>query len=224
MEYGFTLTSLMPILFHADDVEAADELNRWRRSAENKAVSVAGDDRSPAWTWQTYLYHDGEHLAIPQENIMACLCKAGAMIPMPKGKSTFKSASQSGLVILSEFCEFRSGGKQVAMTSIAAMGGLAFAEQAAGAKKLGFELKVKRATIGKSKHVRVRAMFRSWAVSGVIEVLDPLITAGVLAEMFDIGGRKVGILDWRPSSPKKPGPYGTFKSEVKPLAAAKKSA
>lgn len=223
MEYEFKLTGRMPILFHADDVEAADTLSVWRKSADNKAISVAGDDRSPAWTWQTYLYHDGEHLAIPQENIMACLGKAGAQIPA-KGKATFKSASQSGLMIPDEFCEFRSGGRQIPMAPIAALSGLSFAEQAAAVKKMGFELKVKRATVGSSKHVRVRAMFRSWVVSGVIEVLDPIITASVLAEMFDIGGRKVGILDWRPSSPKKPGPYGTFKSEVKSLGAAKKSA
>jgi len=221
VEYAFTLTGRMPILFHADDVEAADELMRWRKAAENKSVSTPGDDRSPPWTWQTYLYHDGTHLAIPQENIMACLGKAGAMIPQPKGKSTFKAASQSGLVILSEHCEFRSGGKQVAMADIVALSGLSFAEQAAGAKKLGFELLVKRATVGSSKHVRVRAKFKTWSVNGVIEVLDPIIDGKVLADMFDIGGKKIGLLDWRPGSPKKPGPYGTFRSEIKPLAARK---
>lgn len=224
MEYSFVLTGRMPILFHADDVEAADSLAKWRKAAENKAVSVPGDDRSPAWTWQTYLYHDGEHVAIPQENIMACLAKAGAMIPMAKGKSTFKSASQSGLVILDEFCEFRSGGKQIAMADIAAIDSPTFSDHAEAAKKLGFSLLVKRATVGSSKHVRVRAKFAAgWTVSGVIEVLDPLITKDVLAEMFELAGKKVGLLDWRPSSPKKPGPYGTYRSEIKPLS-AKKSA
>lgn len=222
MEYEFTLTGRMPILFHADDVEAADELMKWRKAAENKSVSVAGDDRSPPWTWQTYLYHDGEHVAVPQENVMACLGKAGAMIPAPKGKGSFKAASQSGLVILDEFCEFRSGGKQVSMASIGALTGLSFREQAEGAKKLGFRLLVKRATVGSSKHVRVRARFETgWTVSGVVDVMDPLITREVLAEMFEIGGKKVGLLDWRPGSPKKPGPYGTFRSEVKPLMAKK---
>lgn len=223
MEYAFTLTGRMPILFHADDVEAADELMKWRKSAENKSVSVPGDDRSPPWTWQTYLYHDGEHVAVPQENIMAALGKAGAAIPKAKGRGSFKAESQSGLVILSEYCEFRSNGKQVPMSAITALSGLAFAEQAAGAKKLGFELLVKRATVGQAKHVRVRAKFRAWSIHGTIEVLDPIIDASTLAEMFDIAGRKVGLLDWRPGSPKKPGPYGTFRSEVKPLS-GKKSA
>lgn len=224
MEYEFRLTGRMPILFHADDVEAADQLMKWRKSAENKSVSVPGDDRSPPWTWQTYLYHDGTHVAVPQENVMACLGKAGAQIPS-KGKSTFKAASQSGLVILDEYCEFRAaGGKQIAMADIAALSGLTFSEQAAAVQKLGFKLLVKRATVGSAKHVRVRAKFDAgWTVSGVIEVLDPLITRDVLAEMFEIGGKKVGLLDWRPGSPKKPGPYGTFRSEVKALA-TKKSA
>lgn len=224
MEYGFKLTSQMPILFHADNVEAADELKAWRDNPLNRDASVRGDDRSPAWTWQTYLYHDGEHLAVPQENIMAALCKAGAQISTGKGTATFKSASQSGLVILSEFCEFRASGKQIAMADMAAISGLSFAEQSQAAKKLGFELLVKRATVGSSKHVRVRAKFKAWTISGTVETLDPIITDKVLAQMFDIAGRKVGLLDWRPGSPKKPGPYGTFRGEIKPLAAAKKSA
>lgn len=224
MEYAFTLTGKMPILFHGDDVEAADELMKWRKSAENKSVSVPGDDRSPPWTWQTYLYHDGTHVAIPQENIMACLGKAGAMVPQKKGKASFKAASQSGLTILAETCEFRADGKQIAMADIARLSGLSFADQAKAVKKMGFELLVKRATVGSSKHVRVRAKFRPpWTVSGVIEVLDPIIDVDVLSEMFDLAGKKIGLLDWRPGSPKKPGPYGTFRSEVKPIS-AKKSA
>lgn len=223
MEYGFTLKSETPILIHGDDVEAAGVLAKWRNAAENKDVSVRGDDRSPPWTWQTYLYHDGEHLAIPQENLMACLCKAGAMIPMAKGKGTFKSASQSGLMPTTEYFEFRASGKQIAIADITAMASLPFSEQAQAVKAFNFDLLIKRATVGQAKHVRVRARFRSWVISGVVDVIDPLITPAVLAEMFDIAGRKVGLGDWRPSSPKKPGPYGRFRSEIKPLQ-AKKSA
>jgi hypothetical protein len=221
MEYEFTLIGSKPILFHADDVSGADQLSAWRKAAENKSVSVAGDDRSPPFTWQTYLYHDKTNLAIPQENILACLCKAGAAVPMAKGKGTFKSLSQSGLFIADEFCEFRVRGKPISIADVHAFHDRPFAEHVAAVRKLGFELSVKRATVGNSKHVRVRAKFTGWTIHGVIETLDPLIDDNILREMFTIAGKKVGLLDWRPSAPKKPGPYGTFRPELKPLAAKK---
>ncbi len=221
MEFAFTLTGKQPVLFHADDVMATDHLKAWQIDPDNKNVSVAGDDRSPPWTWQIYLYHDETNLAIPFENIMAMLRKAAARIPLPKGKGTFKELSQSSLVILEPYCEFRSHNKLVPIAPIRAMKDESFAKQFELVKKLGFELKVKRAAVGQKKHVRVRAQFQPWSVTGVIEVLDPIITPELLAQMFHIGGKNVGLLDWRPGSPKSPGPYGTFSSMVAPLAKRK---
>ena len=215
MQYDFVLTKVMPIIFHADDVMAADLLNDWRKNPDNKGASVAGDDRSPAWTWQVYLHHDGTNVAIPQEVIMACLGKAGTQIPKNKGKGTFKSESQSGITPIGEYFEFFGNGKLVSMKSIVALRDLSFKDQFDAVQKLGFELKVKRGTVGASKHVRVRPMWRDWSIKGRIEVTEPLITPEVLMQMFNIGGKKVGLLDWRPSAPKKPGPYGTFTAEVK---------
>jgi hypothetical protein len=50
------------------------------------------------------------------------------------------------------------------------------------------------------------------------------ITRDVLGQLFEIAGDFAGLGDWRPSAPSKPGPYGMFSSEVKPLAARRKSA
>jgi len=69
-EMSFELKGITPLLMHRDDVEAADEVKAWRADPKNKNISVPGDDRSPAWTWQIYCYSDGVHLAYPQENIM----------------------------------------------------------------------------------------------------------------------------------------------------------
>lgn len=215
MQHNFVLTGSQPILFHADDVIASDLLNEWRKDPKNKGLSVPGDDRSPSWTWQVYLYHDGEKLAIPQENIMACLRKAATSIPKAKGKGTYKNESQSGILVTTEYCDFTSKGKPVSIAAVAALKDLSFVEQFEAVKKLGFELKVKRATVGSSKHVRVRAMFRQWEIKGSVLVNDPVITTEVLKQMFEIAGQKVGLLDWRPGSPKSPGPYGMFKAEVK---------
>jgi hypothetical protein len=216
MEYAFRLEGSTSLLMHADDVLNSDDLVAWRRDPKNKSVSVPGDDRSPAWTWQSYLYHDGTHIAIPQECLMASLRSAGAKMTL-KGQTTFKALSQSALTIGSEYCEFTNAGKQISVADILKLRNRPFAEQVQGAREQGFDLHVKRAAVGTAKHVRVRPKFSSWAVSGTIEVSDPVITESVLSQMFEIAGRKAGLGDWRPSAPKSPGPYGMFSSQVRPL-------
>jgi len=70
--YRFELTGFMPLLMHADNIEGSDELTEWRKLPANKGLSVPGDDRSPGWTWQTYLYHDGEHVVMPADLVVCC--------------------------------------------------------------------------------------------------------------------------------------------------------
>jgi hypothetical protein len=198
---------------HSDDVIEGDRLKEWRTSPRNKSVGVPGDDRSPAWTWQTYLHHDGKHVAAPQEWIMAALRYAGAKLTL-KGKTTFKSVSQSGLCITGDFLPLLVGGKQIPVKSIHAFADNAFSEHVNKCRSLGFDLSIKRAKIGSSKHVRVRPRFDDWRIDGKVVVDEPAITKDVLIQMFDIAGRLSGLGDWRPSSPDKPGPYGTFKAVV----------
>jgi len=211
-EFNFELTGIMPLLMHADDIEASDMLQEWRKDPANKNLSVAGDDRSPAWTWQTYCYSDGKHLAMPSENIMVALRQAGSQLILKKQK-TFKEISQSGLLITTEHCEFRANGKQVPVESIRALRAKTFRDQAEGVQKLGFRLFAKRARVGQAKHVRVRARFDSWSVSGRIQVLVPEITEDILTRLFDLAGR-VGLCDWRPGC-KTPGPFGMFTASVR---------
>jgi hypothetical protein len=215
--YQVILTGKQPIIFHADDVLAADILTAWRKDPKNKGISVPGDDRSPPWTWQLYLYaHDG-FVVVPQENVMKCLSKAGAQVPKPKGKGTFKADAVVGILPESENLTFTTSGKQVAMASIKALENKTFTEQFDAVKKLGFELLVKRAAVGESKHVRVRPIFRKWELQGTFSVTNPLITKEVFAQMFAIAGEQVGLLDWRPSSKKSPGPYGVFNAKVESI-------
>jgi hypothetical protein len=212
MLVGFTLKGIMPLIMHQDDVEASDTLSEWRKDPANKNRSVPGDDRSPAWTWQTYLYSDGEYVTMPSANLMVAIRQAGVQLILKKQK-TFKEISQSGLLIPSEYLRFSIGEQQLSLKKIHAMREHSFAEQAAGVRPLGFRLFVKRANIGKNKHVRVRPRFDSWNIRGQIRVLVPEITLEILEKLFNLAGR-VGLADWRPGC-KTPGPYGMFEASLK---------
>lgn len=212
MKCAFELTGEMALLLHADDVEASDELSEWRSAPENKNISKPGDDRSPAWTWQTYCYTDGENLTVPAGNLMVCLRQAGAQITMKKQK-TFKESTQSGMFIPSEHLDLFVAGKQVPWEAVSAIRGLPFKAQADAVQKLGFRLFIKRARVGQSKHVRVRARLDNWSIRGSVQVVAPEISFEVLEKLFEIAGR-VGLCDWRPGC-KTPGPYGMFAAKIK---------
>ncbi len=214
MNIEYVLTGTQPLLMHHDNIEGSDFVKAWIRDPENKNISTAGDDRTPAWTWQTYCYNDGEHLAIPSENIMSCLKTAGTRKIMQKQK-TFKEATQAGILIPTEFVKFEVGGKQVPWQSIEAMRDKDFKTQYEEVKKLGFLLFMKRAVIGKSKHVRVRPRFEEWKIQGEADIITPELTLEVLKEIFNLAGR-VGLGDWRPGC-KSPGPFGQFSAKIRKI-------
>jgi hypothetical protein len=199
----------MPLLQHSDDVELADSLKVWRQDSANKNMSISGDDRSPAWTWQTYLYTDGDNVSLPSQNLMVAIRQAGAQIILKKSK-TYKEISQSGLLIPTEFLKFTVGGKQIPFAAIEAMRKKSFADQADSVRELGFRLFVKRARIGQAKHVRVRPRFDTWEATGEVQILVPEIIEDVLYKLFELAGR-VGLCDWRPGC-RTPGPYGMFET------------
>lgn len=205
--FKFTITGITALLLHADLVEEADALKTWQ--GEHKSLSVPGDDRSPPWTWQTYLNSDDEFVVFPSDNIMSALRKAGAMVIL-KGQTTFKSATQSGLLIEEEHCPVIGPKGQVKIADLKKFESEPFAVHAENVKALGFRLFVKRAKVGQNKHVRVRARFDAWNLTGIIQVSDPAITLAKLTEIFNHCGTSVGLGDWRPSAPKSPGPYGRF--------------
>lgn len=218
MQYSFELTGTRGMFHHKDDVLLADELSAWRKDPRNKNVSKAGDDRSPAWTWITYLYHDGEHVAMPFANLSKVLSEAGARMIL-KGKKTYKEITQSGIVFGDEYYPFFVRGQRVKVEPILDLQikDKPFVAHIEGAQKLGFKLDVRRAPIGMSKHVRVRPVFLNWSIQGTFEVKPDAVdalTPDVVKELWRIAGN-LGLGDWRPSAKKSPGPYGTFEAKVK---------
>lgn len=217
-KYAVTLTGKTPLLMHSDNIEWADFMEDWKNDPANKKNSKAGDDRSPAWRWIGSVYHDGKHVAIPQANIMRSLMEGGAMVPVPGGKSgkTFKSQTQSGMMSVEPFWLLSIDGALIQWTDIEVLQAEdSFKAHRETARGLGFDLMVKRAKIGSSKHVRVRPEFAAgWKASGTLAVWDEQITEVTLGQILEYSGQYKGLGDWRPGG-KTPGPYGMFEASIK---------
>lgn len=214
--YRVTLTGNTPLLMHWDNIEWSDQLDAWKADPGNKKNSKAGDDRSPAWRWIGSMYHDGEVVGMPGDNLMRCLMEGGAMVPVPGGKSgkTFKAQSQSGMMVNEPYWPLEVDGTRISMSSITPLLKVDdFAEHKRTAHDLGFRLHVKRAKIGASKHIRVRPAFDTWSISGTLSVWDDQITERVLADILRYAGQYKGLGDWRPGG-KTPGSFGMFSASV----------
>lgn len=215
--YHVTLTGTMPLLLHGDNLDWRAQMTAWRAHPDNKGKSVPGDDRSPAWTWIGGIYHDGQVLGVSSDNLMTAIREGGARVSVPGKRSlTYKRQSQSGLVINELLWPIIGPAGAVPWAAIDALSAEDdFEVHRQTAQAHGFELFAKSARIGQSKHVRVRAKFTKWALSGTITAFDDTITTDVLTSILQAAGRYAGLCDWRPSSPKAPGPYGTFTAVIK---------
>jgi len=219
-QYRVTLKGLTPLLMHSDNLSFAEKVKAWQKDPANKELSQAGDDRSPAWTWIGYLYHNGTNLSIPADNLMTVLRDGGSKV-VNKGKETFKKQTQAGIMIDGQGFDLLVGGDTIPVQPFNQLiGENDFPTHMQAAEDNGFELLVKRAKVGGSKHVRVRPMFREWQAVGTFTVMDPE-TSGlhqeVLERILNQAGALVGIGDWRPSSPKSSGTFGRFEPHLEAI-------
>jgi hypothetical protein len=218
--YEFEITGKQPLLMHWDNVEFADKLKAWRNQPSNKNKSVPGDDRSPPFSWMGCLYNEegkGD-VFIPSENIMKALMEGGASVRTGRGQGTFKAQTQSGMLVDDLHVPLLVDGKTIPMDAVNKIEKLEeFSQHVEAVKALGFDLFVKRATVGSSKHIRVRPLFPRWSLRGVLQVWDDMLKLDVLRTIFEVAGSSKGLCDWRPSSPRKPGPYGTFTTQIRAI-------
>lgn len=213
--YAITITGETPLLMHADNLVWDEKMKKWLSEPDNKKNSSAGDDRTPAWRWIGYLYQEAGKVVIPADNLMTLLREGGAKCPTGKGQLTFKRQTQSGLIVDQSSWPLEINGKTISYADIKELiGNPDFEAHEKLTVSLGFELFVKRAKIGQAKHVRVRPRFDTWSCKGTVTVLDETITTEVLTRIMQHAGIHAGLCDWRPSSPKSPGPFGKFSSTV----------
>lgn len=216
-QYKITLTGLTPLLMHNDNLSFNEKIKEWQHDPENKIYNQAGDDRSPAWTWIGYLYHDSVNVGISSDNIMTMLREGGAKLSTGKGKETYKKQTQSGIMLDQQQFDIYVNNHKIPISDIKELiGNNEFADHVKTAEALDFELLVKRAKIGRAKHIRVRPMFRNWIAVGSLTVLDSELTGltqDVLQRVLNQAGALCGLCDWRPSSPSS-GTFGKFSPVV----------
>lgn len=217
-KYKLEITGKTPLLLHPDNIEWADKMKLWRQDPMNKKKSVAGDDRTPAFSWLGNLAHDNEHLAIPVDYLMSCMMAGGAMVPTGKGTKTFKAQTQSGSLVDDPYIPLQVRGQLVPIAPFLALDEEEdFRKHKEEAEKHGFFLFVKRVKIGNAKHVRVRPRFDSWALSTSISVWDGQLDTVVLKQIWTCAGQYKGLGDWRPGA-RTPGSYGMFNVELTELS------
>lgn len=216
--YMVRLVGKTPLLMHADNIEWADTMEAWKNDPANKNLSKAGDDRTPPFRWLGSLYHNGQRLVMPADNVMRCLMEGGTLVPVPGGKGgkTFKAQTQSGCISEDVHWRFLVNGNEIPTAPL--LSGYedpkrTFDDYQKLVAEYGFMLYVKRARIGQQKHIRVRPRFDSWVCEGTIHVADTQITGDVLRMCLENAGRYKGLGDWRPGA-KTPGPHGMFTVEV----------
>ena len=217
-QYKLTINGLSPMLMHQDNLAYAEKIRGWQKDPINKELSVSGDDRSPAWVWVGYAYHDGAVFGMPADNMMTLFREGGAKVLTGKGKETFKKQTQAGIVLDQQQMTLFTGGKTVPVQPFRDLiGETDFLKHLEAAEAHGFELLVKRARVGQAKHVRVRPLFRDWRLEGSFTVLDEEtsgLTQHVLETILAQAGALCGLGDWRPSSPKSSGTFGRFAAEI----------
>lgn len=214
--YTIQIEGVTPLLMHRDNLEFKAVVDRWQRDPANRDKSVPGDDRSPSWGWIGSLYHDGKHVALPTDCVMASCMGAGAEVKAPRGKKSLKAQTQSGMAFSEPYLQLSvNGGHPIDMSEVLALQSEEdFEQHMLKARALGFALDIRRARIGTSKHVRVRPVFETWHARGTLNVWDDTLTADTLNTIFFLAGDKYGLLEWRPSG-RRPGPFGRFRAEIK---------
>lgn len=220
-QYQVTLEGLTPLIMHQDNLAFGEKIKAWQKDPANKKDSVAGDDRSPAWCWLGYLYHDNRTVGLPSDNLMTMLREGGGKVLTGKGKESYKKQTQGGLMIDTQQWDLLVDGKPIKVEQFNTLiGNVDFGKHLDAAEAAGFELLVKRAKVGQSKHVRVRPMFRQWQAVGTLTVIDAELTGltqEVLTLILNQAGALCGLGDWRPSSPRSSGTFGKFAPIVEAL-------
>lgn len=151
----------------------------------NRLASV-GEKGTPMEQAQTRLYlgHDGEPM-IPQPNLFRCLIDAGQFFKSGKSKITTQKSSMIPACAEIEGLEIPIGHKDPWTVDTRAV----------------------RIPSTGGRILCHRPCFHDWRLSFALNIDTDMITAKLLREIVDAGGKRIGLGDFRPACK---GPFGKF--------------
>ena len=182
-----TITGTNAILLHKYTVNTV---------SEPKGRGIKGRDSanySDEWIKATYLNDDG-NLILPALNLIACIFDGARQYKIGKKASTRIVAT--ALKVFPQEPLLKVSGKLITIDDI---------------RKNPLWLHTTGAVISGRRVDRVRTMLpKGWTVDFEIDYDNEALALDDVRNILEIAGSRAGLGDWRPSAPKKPGPYGTF--------------
>lgn len=185
-----------PILLHKYIVSSVS--NPKTRVTKAKDAANYADE----WKGHTYTNKDG-FVVVPALNVLACIFDGAK--GMKSGKTALTRLIYTSLNVQPFEIE------------------LLWAEPEGAVSKRDFKpitlkdvekndwLDMRGAVISGRRIDRVRTRVpEGWLLKFTINTLDDALTAEDIQKILINAGERAGLGDWRPSAPKKPGPYGTF--------------
>jgi len=170
-----------PLLLNRFSDEAA-----MAASSGNRASAI-GEKGTPLQQAQKKLYldNDGKTIIMPQPNIMRCLIDAGSFFKCGKSKVTTQKTSLIPACVDMLF--------------------------------ISVPLLYKEPWTVDTRPVRIpstggrilchRPCFNDWALEFECDLDETMMTVGLLRELFDAAGKRIGMCDFRPACK---GPFGKF--------------
>lgn len=188
MRFRITIGGTSPIIHHsASDLDGRSDLSEEIKTITRKTTknrTRADDDRLRQLEAQRALWvnHDGQ-VAVPAGAIRSCIEAAARKLrqgPLVRGGMVVESVDPMQAPGLN--------GKTL--------------DEIAAAHQFTVPVVVQRNRI-----MRTRAKFDDWAVTFVVDCDDETVEQSHLLQWLDIGGRMIGLGDWRPE---KSGMHGRF--------------
>lgn len=169
-----------PLLVNRFTDEAAMAASSGNRAA---AVGEKGTPREQA-TKKLYVGVD-DKLIIPQPNLMRCLIDAGTFFKAGKNKVTTQKTSMIPACVDLPFIECVLEHKE----------------------PWSVDTRAVRIPSTDGRILCHRPSFNDWALSFDCELDETMMTLGLLREIWDAAGKRIGLCDFRPACK---GPFGKF--------------
>jgi len=177
----YQIRGLCPILLH--NGQTADPLNHYakeiKKIASKRNKTDADIEQMMMLEWQAGLYIENKAVVIPDTVLLGMITAAAKKIK--KGPQ-----AKSGIFIQGNFPLQYEGPKNL--------------EKLWQDEKFRLTVKV---TVNRSSIMRTRPKFDKWSLGFPVEIDTTLINESDLTDILKIGGKQIGLGDWRPR-------YGRF--------------